>query len=69
MSNGERYFRNSLEATTPEEEGRAAQHLGPEVTSDVMLLGNKITKKKVLRVLTQINHRQATCLHLVDFCW
>lgn len=34
------YFRSDLEATTPGEEGREVQHLGPEVASDVMLLGN-----------------------------
>lgn len=45
----QRYFRGNLEATAPEEEGREVQHLGPEVTSDVMLLGIKIMRK-LLRV-------------------
>lgn len=48
----QRYFRGNLGATAPEEEGREVQHLGPEVTSDVMLLGI-IIMRKLLKVTFQ----------------
>lgn len=62
-----RYFRSNLEATKPEEEGREAQHLGPEVTSDAMLLGNEIMKRVLRGYIAKQSIHQWRGFHLVDF--
>lgn len=62
-----RYFRSNLVATTPAEEGREAQHLGPEVTSDVMLLENEIMEKVLRGYITKQIIEQQRGFHLVDF--